>query len=65
MYACLGLSAVVFIIHGVIIYGWEAQKKRMSLDRMVLMALLNLIGAYAYAARVVLAVQISILKQRG
>lgn len=52
MYACLGLSAIVFITHGVILYGWEMQNKRMSLDRMGLMALLNLTGAYAYAARV-------------
>jgi len=53
MYACLGLSAVVFIVHGVTLYGWETPKKRMSLNRMGLMALLNLTGAYAYAARVI------------
>ncbi len=52
MYACLGLSAIVFIAHGVILYGWETQNSRMSLDRMGLMSLLNLTGAYAYAARV-------------
>lgn len=52
MYACLGLSAVVFITHGVALYGWKTQKDRMSLDRMGLMGLLNLIGAYTYAARV-------------
>ena len=52
MYACLGLSAVVFITHGVILYGWETQNKRMSFDRMGLMAALNFTGAYAYAARV-------------
>lgn len=52
MYACLGLSAVIFITHGVILYGWKAQNKRMSLDRMGVMSLLNLTGAYMYAARV-------------
>ena len=52
MYACLGLSAVVFIIHGLLMYGWKTQLNRMSLDRMGLMALLNLTGAYMYAARV-------------
>ena len=52
MYACLGLSAVVFIIHGLLMYGWKTQLNRMSLDRMGLMALLNLTGAYTYAARV-------------
>ena len=51
MYACLGLSAVVFVAHGLILHGWSVQNKRMSLDRMGLMALLNLTGAYAYAAR--------------
>ena len=52
MYACLGLSAIVFIIHGLVLYGWQTQARRMSLDRMGLMALLNLTGAYAYGARV-------------
>ena len=52
MYACLGLSAVVFIIHGLIMCGWKTQLNRMSLDLMGLMALLNLTGAYMYAARV-------------
>ena len=52
MYAFLGLSAIVFIIHGVFLYGWETQSKRMSLDRMGLMAILNLVGACIYAARV-------------
>lgn len=52
MYSCLGLSAVVFIVHGIILDGWEMQNRRMSLDRMGLMALLNFAGAYAYAARI-------------
>ena len=52
MYAFLGLSAIVFIIHGIFLYGWETQSKRMSLDRMGLMAILNLVGACIYAARV-------------
>lgn len=52
MYASLGLSAVVFIAHGILLYGWVLQKQRMSLNRMAIMALFNLIGAYAYAARV-------------
>ena len=52
MYACLGLSAIVFITHGAVLYDWETQSKRMSLDPMGLMALLNLTGAYVYAARV-------------
>ncbi|CAG8959934.1 hypothetical protein HYFRA_00012651 [Hymenoscyphus fraxineus] len=52
MYSGLGLSAIVFIIHGLIIYGWEIQKYRMSLAWMGLMALLNLIGAAIYASRI-------------
>lgn len=52
MYASLGLSAIVFVTHGLLLRGWEVQHKRMSLDRMVLMAVFNLTGAYTYAARV-------------
>lgn len=52
MYSGLGLSAIVFIIHGLIIHGWEIQKHRMSLAWMGLMAAFNLIGAAIYAARV-------------
>ena len=60
MYACLGLSAVVFVTHGLILHGWNVQNKRMSLDRMGLMALLNLVGAFAYAARVSNSVRVSL-----
>ena len=60
MYACLGLSAVVFVTHGLILHGWNVQHKRMSLDRMGLMALLNLVGAFAYAARVSISVRVSL-----
>ena len=63
MYACLGLSAVVFVTHGLILHGWSVQTKRMSLDRMGLMALLNLTGAYAYAARVNNSFQVSFLAE--
>ncbi len=52
MYAGLGLSALVFVIHGILLYGLETQVNHMSVDRMALMALFNLIGAYVYAARV-------------
>ena len=52
MYACLGLSAVVFIIHGLSLYGWDVQNQRMGLDWMLLMACLNLTGGAIYAARV-------------
>ena len=52
MYSGLGLSAIVFIIHGLLIHGWEIQSHRMSLRWMGLMGALNLIGATIYAARV-------------
>lgn len=52
MYAGLGLSAIIFVYHGVNKHGWKTQNRRMSLDWMVLMASLNLIGAFTYAARV-------------
>ena len=52
MYAGLGLSAVVFVTHGVLLHGWAVQNQRMSLDWMGLMALFNLTGAVIYAARV-------------
>lgn len=52
MYSGLGLSAIVFIIHGLVLHGWELQNRRMSLGWMGLMGALNLIGAAAYAARV-------------
>ena len=52
MYAGLGISAVVFVVHGLILYGWQTQNRRMSLDWMALMALFNLAGAFTYAVRV-------------
>ncbi len=52
MYVGLGLSALVFAVHGIMLHGLELQIKRMRLDRMGLMAALNLIGASVYAARV-------------
>jgi adiponectin receptor len=52
MYVSLGLSAIVFITHGLIIYGWEIQNHRMSLTYMLITAILNLLGAIVYAARV-------------
>jgi len=52
MYAGLGLSAVTFVVHGLVLHGWEVQNRRMSLVWMGLMALFNFTGAGAYAARV-------------
>lgn len=52
MYSCLGLSSIIFIIHGIMLYGYKTQKYRMSLDWMGIMATLNLLGAFAYTVRV-------------
>ena len=52
MYAALGLSAVVFVVHGILLNGWETQNRQMSVDWMALMAGFNLFGAIIYAARV-------------
>lgn len=65
MYAGLGLSALVFIGHGILLYGWKIQNDRMSLDWMGLMAFLNLVGAAIYSARVKLIFRASIQITNG
>jgi predicted membrane channel-forming protein YqfA (hemolysin III family) len=52
MYAGLGLSFIVPIVHGISVHGFEVQMWRMSLDWMLLMASFNLTGAVIYALRV-------------
>ena len=52
MYSALGLSAIVFVSHGLLLHGWEVQKHRMGLVWMGRMGALNLIGAVIYATRV-------------
>jgi predicted branched-subunit amino acid permease len=54
MYVGLGLSAVVFVLHGILLYGWSVQNQRMSLDWMILMACLNFAGGAIYSARVII-----------
>jgi adiponectin receptor len=51
-YAGFGLSSILFVINGLVLYGWEAQNGRMSLVWMGWMATANLAGAAIYAARV-------------
>ncbi|KAI4721283.1 mPR-typeG-protein-coupled receptor [Aureobasidium sp. EXF-10727] len=51
MYASLGLFAVVFVMHGFYLYGFTVQRRRLALEWMGLMALLNLSGATFYALR--------------
>ena len=52
MYAGLGLSFVIPIIHGITKFGWETQMWRMSLDWMALMTTFNFTGGALYAMRV-------------
>lgn len=52
MYAGLGLSFIIPIIHGLSKFGWETQVWRMSLDWMALMTAFNLTGGALYALRV-------------
>lgn len=52
MYSSLGLSGVIFILHSLYMNGVATGSKRLGLSWMVLMGLLNLIGAALYAARV-------------
>ena len=52
MYSGLGLSAILFISHGLAIHGWEIQNHRMSLTYMLITAMLNFLGAIVYAARI-------------
>jgi adiponectin receptor len=59
-YSAFGLSSITFVIHGIVLYGWEIQKSRMSLGWMGWMAVVNLFGATIYAARVAYLVILSL-----
>lgn len=52
MYGSVLPAAVIFITHGIMLYGFEEQKKRMALGPLALMGLLNLVGGFFYATRV-------------
>lgn len=52
LYTTFGLSSATFVVHGLVLHGWEVQQNRMSLVRMGGMATMNLFGAMVYAARV-------------
>lgn len=51
-YLSLGLFAIVFILHSIYLHGFALQRRRLSLEWMGLMALLNFLGCSAYAFRV-------------
>lgn len=62
MYTSLGLFAVVFVMHGFYLYGFAIQRRRLALEWMALMALLNLLGAAFYALRVRLDLETFVLQ---
>ncbi|KUJ24624.1 putative hemolysin-III channel protein Izh2 [Mollisia scopiformis] len=51
LYATLGMSSLVFVTHGVLLYGLEIQTQRMALKFMGWMAVLNFTGAAIYVIR--------------
>lgn len=52
IYTSLGLTGLVFIIHGLVVFGWETQNRRMPFLWMAGMAVANLIGALIFVTRV-------------
>lgn len=61
-YLSLGLFAIVFILHGIYLHGFALQRRRLSLEWMGLMALLNFLGCAAYAFRVSCCVEQDLMK---
>ena len=51
MFIGLGLSGVIPVIHGAIIYGFQGLEDRMSLKWVVLHGVMYIFGAVLYAAR--------------
>jgi adiponectin receptor len=52
MYVGFALSSTEFMLHGLLIHGWEVQNARMSFVWVGWMAVANLVGAAVYVARV-------------
>lgn len=52
MFALLGLSAFVPVVHGIIINGWKIQNQRMAITYFLGLGLLNGTGTAIYAARI-------------
>ncbi|KAF2238395.1 mPR-like GPCR protein [Viridothelium virens] len=51
MYTGLGLSALFSVFHGLWLYGFAVQRRRVALDWMLLVAVFNSLGTAAYASR--------------
>ncbi|KAH8887123.1 mPR-typeG-protein-coupled receptor, partial [Thozetella sp. PMI_491] len=52
MYTSLGLTAIVYVLHGILLHGWQVQNLRMSLMWELLTASLFILGATLYALRI-------------
>jgi adiponectin receptor len=51
MYTFLGLSAIISMIHGVLIHGWAVQNRRVGLMYAISTAALNIVAAVIYSTR--------------
>ena len=51
LFALLGLSAFVPVVHGIMLNGWEKQNRRMAITYFLGLGLLNGTGTVIYAAR--------------
>ena len=49
MFVCMGLSAVVPVLHGLNLYGFEEMRGRMALSWVALQGFLYILGAGLYA----------------
>lgn len=52
LYGAFGLGLGVPIIHGVLKFGWQVQSTRISFPHLAGTAMLNIVGAIVYSARV-------------
>jgi adiponectin receptor len=51
-YTCLGLTGLIFIVHGLAVFGWATQNRRLPFAWVAGMAFVNLAGALVFATRV-------------
>lgn len=52
MFAAMGLSAVVPVLHGLVLYGWDAMTELIGLRWLIAHGLMYLTGAALYAVSI-------------
>jgi hypothetical protein len=52
LYTSLALTAIVYVLHGILLHGWHVQRLRMSLMWLLFATCLFMFGAGLYALRV-------------